>query len=151
MDGVVGADQEISADFREFVCGGEHQLAHSRPVAAVDAFHVLGERVCVHRDFGMIVRAEELRAFNADSPITKSGAFGGAGNDTDMVGHHFVLMVDQRFSRSWDDVSSTRVEIVHTWPDGSRIRPVRSPQNWFFTATPSGIGFTRVAIVSSKQ
>ena len=31
--------------------------------------------------------AEKLRAFHADGPITKSRAFGRAGNDTDVVGH----------------------------------------------------------------
>ena len=39
----------------------------------------------------MIVRAEKLRAFNADGPITKSCAFGGAGNNTDVVGHDLIL------------------------------------------------------------
>jgi hypothetical protein len=41
----------------------------------------------------------------------------------------FLTMSDQRSSLCADDVSSTRVEIVHTCPDGSTIRPVRSPQN----------------------
>jgi hypothetical protein len=87
MDGVVGADQKIGTDFRELVCGGEHQFAYAMPVVVIEAFHVLGERVCVHRDLGMRVRAENLRAFNADRPITKSCAFGGAGNNTDVLGH----------------------------------------------------------------
>ena len=91
MDGVVGADQEIGADFRELICGGEHQLAHALPIAAVDAFHVIGERMRVHRDLGMSVRAEKLRAFHADGPITKRRAFGGAGNNTDVAKHGFDL------------------------------------------------------------
>ena len=72
VDGVVRADQEISADARELVRGSEHQLAHALPVAAVEAFHVLGERVRVHRDFGMRVRAEKLRAFHADGAIASA-------------------------------------------------------------------------------
>ena len=76
---------------RELICGGEHQFAHALPVAAIKAFHVLGERVRVHRDLGMIVRAEKLRAFHADGPITKRCAFGGAGNNADVLGHDLIL------------------------------------------------------------
>jgi hypothetical protein len=87
VDGVVGADQEIDTDLRELVRGGEHQLAYARPVGAVDAFHVLGQRVRVHRDLGVIVRAEKLRALHADGPIAEGRAFGGAGNDADVLRH----------------------------------------------------------------
>src|SRR2546422_3935372 len=45
----------------------------------------------VHRALRMIVRAEKLRAFYANGPITKSCAFGGAGNNTDVLGHHSIL------------------------------------------------------------
>jgi hypothetical protein len=41
----------------------------------------------VHRDLGMCVAAEKLRAFDADGPIAKRGAFSGAGGDSDMGGH----------------------------------------------------------------
>src|SRR5207245_1891043 len=44
---------------------------------------------------------------------------------------HPLAILSHRWSLSEDEVSSTRVEIVHTCPDGSMIRPVRSPQNWF--------------------
>ena len=91
MDRVIGANQEIRTDVRELICRGEHQLTHALPVAAVNAFHILGERMRVHRDFRMIVRAEKLRAFYANGPITKSRAFGGAGNNTDVLGHHSIL------------------------------------------------------------
>ena len=47
--------------------------------------------------------------------------------------HQPLTVLDHRSSLSASKVSSTRVEMVHTCPDGSRIRPVRSPQNWFFT------------------
>src|SRR5260370_23002120 len=89
MHGVVGTDQENGTYFRELICGGEHQLTYTLPVVTVDASHVLGERVRVHRDLGMIVRAEKLHAFYADGPITKSCAFGGAGNNTDVAGEGF--------------------------------------------------------------
>jgi hypothetical protein len=39
----------------------------------------------------MAVKAEKLRSFHADGPITKSCAFGGAANDTDVVGHSLIL------------------------------------------------------------
>src|SRR5438552_3549805 len=87
VDGVVGANQEVGAYFCELICGGEHQLTYTPPVAAIDAFHVLGERVRVHRNLRMIVPAQKLCAFHADRPITKSSTFGGAGNNTDVVGH----------------------------------------------------------------
>ncbi len=91
MDCVVGADQEIGADFCEFICRGDHQLTHALPISAVDALHILGERVRVHRDLGMIVGTEKLRAFHADGSITKRRAFGGAGNNTNVMGHDLIL------------------------------------------------------------
>jgi hypothetical protein len=53
--------------------------------------HVLGQRVRVHRNLGMVVRSEKLRAFHADGSITESCAFGGAGNDTNVLGHALIL------------------------------------------------------------
>ena len=91
MDGVVGADQEIGTGFRKLVRGGEHQLTHALPVAAVDAFHVLRERVRVHRNLGMGMPTEKLRAFHADRPITKSRTFGGAGDNADVIGHAPII------------------------------------------------------------
>src|SRR5260370_9170271 len=88
MHGVVGTDQEIGTDFRELICGGEHQLTYTLPVVTVDASHVLGERVRVHRDLGMAVRAEKPHAFHAEAPITKSCAFAGAGTNTDVAVRH---------------------------------------------------------------
>ena len=72
VDGVVGLDQGIGTGIRELVCGGEHELTQPLPVAAVDAFHVLRKRVRTHRDLGMGVRTENLRAFHADRPITRA-------------------------------------------------------------------------------
>ena len=91
MHCVVGADQEIGTDFCEFICRREHQLTHALPISAVDALHVLAKRVRVHRDLGMIVGAEKLRAFHADGSITKRRALGGAGNNTNVVEHDLIL------------------------------------------------------------
>jgi hypothetical protein len=44
----------------------------------------------VHRDLGMIVWPEKVRTPNADRPITKSGSFRGAGDDTDVLGHGLI-------------------------------------------------------------
>src|ERR1700733_13909596 len=87
MNSIVGTDQEVGATAGKLCRRGQHQLAHARPVASIDALHVLGERARVHRDVGMIVRAEQRRPFDAHRPITKRRAFGGAGNDTDMLRH----------------------------------------------------------------
>ena len=35
----------------------------------------------------MVVRAEELRALDADGSVAEGGAFGGAGYDADVLGH----------------------------------------------------------------
>ena len=91
VDRVVRTDQEIGSDFCELVSGGEQQLTHAMPIVAVDALHVLGERVCVHRDLGMSVRAESLRVFHVNGPITKRCPFGGARNNRDMVEHNLLL------------------------------------------------------------
>jgi hypothetical protein len=39
----------------------------------------------------MIVGAEKLGAFDADSAITERRAFGGAGNKTDVLGHGLIV------------------------------------------------------------
>ncbi len=56
-------------------------------LATLDAGHVVGERMRVHRDFGMGVRSEPLRAFDADRAIAERGAFSRAGNDADVLRH----------------------------------------------------------------
>jgi hypothetical protein len=53
------------------------------------------------------VRAEKLSAFHADGPIAKSCAFGGAGNNTDMVRHDIDSTKAPR-------VSETRVQLFNT-------------------------------------
>ncbi len=86
-DGIVGTDQEIRTDLRELICGGKHKFTHALLVPAVDACHVFGERMSVDRDLGMAIEAEKLCAFNADGAITKSGPFGGTGNDADVASY----------------------------------------------------------------
>src|SRR5260370_22471500 len=113
MHGVVGTDQEIGTDFRELICGGEHQLTYTLPVVTVDASHVLGERVRVHRDLGMIVRAEKLHAFYADGPITKSCAFGGAGNNTDVAGHYFFFQTMALWMYLTDVKNRSKIAILN--------------------------------------
>lgn len=62
------------------------------------------KRMRVHRDLGMIVRAEKLRAFHANGAIAKSCAFGGAGNNTDVVGHDAISKA-RRIGRTRNDRS----------------------------------------------
>src|SRR5450631_3876186 len=87
MYGVVGADQKIGADCRKLIGGREHEFTHTLPVAAVDALHVLGERVRMHRHLGMSVRAQKLRAFHADRAIAQRRTFSGASYDANVLGH----------------------------------------------------------------
>ncbi|MNT57888.1 hypothetical protein D3C72_1952930 [compost metagenome] len=87
VDGVVGADQEIRARRGELVRGAEHQRAHARQVACVQAARVLRERGRVHRHLGVRMRAEQRRALDADGLVAKGRAFGGAADDSDVQGH----------------------------------------------------------------
>jgi len=56
-------------------------------VTPVEARDVVRERWCVHRDFRMRVRAEELRTLRTDRAITKRRTFGRTANDADVLGH----------------------------------------------------------------
>ncbi len=91
VDGVVGADEKVGADGGELVGGGEHEIGDGGPVVAVYVVHVLGERVSVHGDFGVVMRAEELRAFDADGAVAEGSALGGAGDDADVLRHGLIL------------------------------------------------------------
>jgi len=93
MDGVVGTDQEIRADCGKLVCRSKHQLTNTLPVSTVNPFHILGKRRRVYRDFGMSMRAENLRAFRTDRPVAKRGSFGGTGNNADVLGHTLTLIL----------------------------------------------------------
>src|SRR5947208_13733176 len=46
-------------------------------------------------DLRMSVWPEKLRAFHVDGPVTKSSAFGGASNNTDVLGHALILQSRQ--------------------------------------------------------
>jgi hypothetical protein len=53
--------------------------------------HLLGKRRRVYPDFGMGMRAENLRAFRTDRPVTKCGSFGGTRSDADVLGRALIL------------------------------------------------------------
>jgi hypothetical protein len=55
VDGVVGTDEKIGAYPGQLVGGGKHQLSDTLPIIAVNAFHVFGQRMRVHRNLGVIV------------------------------------------------------------------------------------------------
>ena len=77
-----------SAPVLASLCADESiSSADAQPVTAVDALHVLGERVRMHRDLGMIVLTEQVCALHADSAVTQRCAFGGAGDDPDVLRH----------------------------------------------------------------
>ena len=88
MDGVVGTNQEICANRFQLVGGGKHQLAYARPVVAVDAGHVVGQREGVHRDLGMCMQAQDRGALDADRAVAQGRAFRRAGDDADMPRCH---------------------------------------------------------------
>ena len=69
------------------VRGREHELADGLPIVPVDRLHVVIERERVHRDFGMSMPPHQLLAFDADGAITQGRSFGGASDDTDVLGH----------------------------------------------------------------
>src|SRR6201992_3575185 len=96
--GVVRTDEKISADFGQFIGGREHQLPHTPPVIAVDTLHVVSQRVRVQRDLGVFMRSEKLSAFLADGAIAKRGAFGGAGNNSDVLCHSLIPSLILRWS-----------------------------------------------------
>jgi hypothetical protein len=85
VHGVVGADEEAGSSFGEGVAGLEHELAYRWPVVAVDMLLVVGEGNGVHRDFGVGVQAELLRAFVRNGAVAEGGSFGGAGYDADVL------------------------------------------------------------------
>ncbi len=88
MDRVVWADQEVCADICELVRGREHQRADSVQIAPVDARDVVRERRRVHRDFGMGVRAEQIRAFHTNGAIAKRRTLGRTTHDANVLRHN---------------------------------------------------------------
>jgi hypothetical protein len=95
MDSVVGADQEIGANRFQLVREAEHQLAHTRPVAAIDTGHAVSQREGVHRDLGMCMRTEDRCTLDADRAVAQSRAFRRAGDDADMSRCHDNVRLDK--------------------------------------------------------
>src|SRR2546430_8517873 len=91
VDRIVRADEEISARFGELVDGGPHQFPDPGARVPFEALRVPGERVGVQRDFGMIERSQQLRAFQTHSQVAKPRALGGAGDDSDVPRHAAIL------------------------------------------------------------
>ena len=91
VDGVVGADQEIGAGTLQFLRRGQHEIGDTLPVVAIDEVHVLAERVRVHGNLGMPVRAHQGRALVANGAIAERRALGAAGHDSNVEGHGWIL------------------------------------------------------------
>jgi hypothetical protein len=87
MQRVVGADEKSGAAALQLLGRGEHEPGDALPVVAVDALHVVGQRMRVHRDFGVCMSAEKRRTLNTNGAIAKCRAFGGARDDPDVPGH----------------------------------------------------------------
>ena len=100
MDGVVRTDQEIGAHLRELVRRGEHQVAHRRPVVAIEVHDVIGQRRRVHGHFGMrVLTAHQIRALDADRAVAEGRTLGRAGDDADVLRHQLFIRRRPRKSR----------------------------------------------------
>ncbi|MGH9552491.1 MAG: hypothetical protein ACRD3W_24125, partial [Terriglobales bacterium] len=82
-------------------------LCDSNPVAAIDVLHVLGEGVVVQGDFRMVVRPQYFRAFQAYGAITEGGAFGAAGDNSDVLRHE--LPEEGETAAGWQHPATLRV------------------------------------------
>jgi hypothetical protein len=87
VDGVVGTNEKICAGSGQLLGGREHEFGDAGPVIGADALHIFRQRVGVQRDFGMIVRAQHLRAFERDGAVAEGGSFGAASDDADVERH----------------------------------------------------------------
>jgi hypothetical protein len=92
MDRIVGADEEICPSGSKFRCGGQHQVGNAGKVVIVEADHIIGKRMSMHRHFGMPMRAQQSRALKADRSITKRGTLSRTGNDADMQTHVRLML-----------------------------------------------------------
>jgi hypothetical protein len=86
MDGVVGADQQLGAGPAELVGRYEEEASRLVPPAPFDVAHVLGQRVRVQRDLGVIVGAEHRGSFRADRAIAQRGPLGAHRDDSHVLG-----------------------------------------------------------------
>jgi hypothetical protein len=91
MNCVVGADEEVDAGLGQFVGGVEHEFGDAVPIAAIEKLHISGERVGVHCDFRVRMRAQQLRALFADGAIAVCGALSGTTDNPDVLRHELIL------------------------------------------------------------
>ena len=84
VNGVDGSNEKVGASFGQFLRGGEHEFRDSGPIVGVDAVFVLNKGMAVHRHFGVVVGAEQVRALNADGAIAERGAFRAGCDDADV-------------------------------------------------------------------
>jgi hypothetical protein len=81
VDGVVGADEEVRANLRQLLRGGQHQLGYALPILALDILHLIAEGVRVQGYLGMLVRSEDGLTLDAHGFVTKGGALGSASDN----------------------------------------------------------------------
>jgi hypothetical protein len=81
------SNQKICSRPGQLFRGRKHEFRDPRPVAGVDALHIIGEVMAVHRHFGMTVRAQQFRAFDADGAIAERCSFRAASDDADVERH----------------------------------------------------------------
>jgi hypothetical protein len=103
---------------------GKHKLANPVQIVIVEARHVIGQRVRMHRDFGMGMAAEEASTLDADRLVTECSPFGGASDDADMVGHANALWHDRISAQRASIFSFRRCQKSGKSP-GSKLPHVR--------------------------
>src|ERR1700687_6338846 len=87
VDRIVRTDQEIGAAPREPVGRGQHEIGNPGPVSGINAAHIRGERVSVHRELGVSVRPKQLRALGTNCSIAKGGGLSGTRDGAYVRGH----------------------------------------------------------------
>ena len=86
MHGIVRANEELGARLDQLVRRIEQQPPGLVPAVRVDVPHVLGQRVVVQRDLGMIVPAEQGCSLDAHGAVAERRAFGAHRGDSDVPG-----------------------------------------------------------------
>jgi hypothetical protein len=94
VNSVVGTDEEFGAAAGQFFRRGQHEIGHALPVLFVNIAHVVGQRVGVHGDFGMMVASHHLLAFLADGAVAERRPLGAAGHDSDVFRFHHDFWCD---------------------------------------------------------
>ena len=85
VTGVVRADSEVGSGFGNYFGRLQHELANLAVIAGIERGHPLAHRYGVHSDVRMVVLTEVLLRRLGDSAVAKGGAFGAAGNDSDVL------------------------------------------------------------------